>query len=123
MTSTWLDLTRFPLRRHLAGWYGQHRALNADRSDFAGDSSALLQSRWAAWLGVQPADVLLAATAHDAWHLLARAVFLPNDVAIIAEPSLSAFPAAVLAAGAAYVDVGRRHRGEIAPAALAIALE
>ncbi len=123
MKGTWFDLPRFASRRYLGGFYEQHRVINGDSVDFADDAAALLQARWAGWLNIDADDLLLAATAHDAWHLLANALLLPDDVVLIAEPTLSAFPAAALAAGAAYVDVGRSHNGEVPFSAWQLALQ
>lgn len=113
MNGPWLDLARFASRGYLAGLYKQHQAINADSVDFADDAAALVQARWANWLNVDADDLILAATAQDAWYLLAKALLLPDDVVLLAEPTLSAFAAAALAAGAAYVDVGRSHKGEV----------
>ena len=115
----WLDVERFPGRRHLASLARNHRpergsARPVDALDFS------LRQRWADHLGVAADDLLLCASASDAWRLLCAAALLPGDVALLAQPCATALPAAVLATGA--IDPGAMERArQMHPRSIALA--
>lgn len=121
MASPWLDLRRFPGRHHLAAVVRAHAPLDPAAVLQTGDVSHEVQRLWAARLGVECADLVLAGSDAEAARLVLHALLAPGDVLLLAEPVAHDVPGAVLTTGAAYVDLGRLHDGALDPAALATA--
>lgn len=121
--SPWLDSQRFPGRAHLAAVARSHAPLAPSTASVQGQWAEPVRRRWAEHLQVQTGDLVLAATAADAFRLVLQALLAPGDVALVAEPAPVAALGAILAAGAAYVDLGRLHDGDIDAKALARALQ
>ena len=86
MTSPWLDVQRFPGRRHLAAVARHHAPLDRDEVLAVGDLGHEVQRRWAAWLGVARTDLLLAGSDAEAVRLVLQALLAPGDVLLLAEP-------------------------------------
>lgn len=103
---------RFPNRRFLSAVARDHGA-TARTSSVDESLQQQLRERWAQTLGVATDDLVLVTTRSDAWNLLCRALLVPGDVALIAQPCAVALPAAIVAAGASFVDVGRRVDGHV----------
>lgn len=120
MSGPWLDVQRFPGRAHLAAIARDHRPETAG-PDLRSASFDALQARWAARLAADAADVLLFAGADEAARLVCSALLTPGDVALLARPCGALWPAATLATGAAFVDVGRLADGRLDPAGVAFA--
>lgn len=115
-SAPWLEDDRFRGRKYLPGLARNHGPIRSTAQ--AGSAlSDSLRRRWAAHLGLNPADLLPCATAAEAWRLLCTACLLPGDVALLAEPGSLHLPTAVLAAGAAYLDLSRDGQGAIPTAA------
>lgn len=112
MDDRFLALDRFAQRSFLGGLVRSRRRL-ADPGSVVDSLAFETRKAWADHLGISAEDLLLCAGASDAVSLLCRAVLAPNDVAVVAEPTPVQVPAAVLSAGARYVDVGRRQDGTI----------
>lgn len=122
MNRRWIDPERFPGRAFLAAVARDHRAITAS-GDLRSATAEALQARWAARLGAEADDLLLFASAEEAARLACSALLLPHDVALLARPSASLWPASALATGAAFVDVGRLADGRLDPAGIAFAAE
>lgn len=122
MTSRWLDVARFPGRAHLAAIARDHRP-TAGFTDLRAAALEALQARWATALGASPDDLLLFASAQEAARLACSALMAPGDLALLARPATALWPAAVLATGAAFVDLGRLADGRLDPAGVAFAAE
>lgn len=122
MTSPWLDLQRFPGRGHLAAVARHHAPLDGAQSLVPGDLAPTVQQLLATHLGIAAEDLVLCATETDACRLVLHGLLAPGDVALIAEPAPVPVLAAILATGAAFVDVGRLHEGGIDTQALHRAL-
>lgn len=120
MSGRWLDAARFPGRAFLAAIARDHRAIGGSVDGRAAAAEAL-QSRWAERLGAQADDLLLFASAEEAAGLACGALLAPGDVALLARPCAALWPAAALASGAAFVDVGRLADGRLDPAGVAYA--
>lgn len=117
-----LDTARFPGRRSLD--YLRRGRMPLSRPSWPWYSlQAALWRRWAALLGVQADDLVVCATATEAYRLLVAALLAPADVAILAEPVDPALLNAVAAAGASWLDVSRGSLGAIDPASLTLASE
>lgn len=115
--SAWLEHPAFPGRRHLLG-LARSRRPQRGAADPADGLDHSLRQRWAAHLGVRAADLLPCASSADAWRLLCGASLGSDAVALLAEPTAVQLPAAILSAGAAYLDLGRDGGGRIDPGAL-----
>ena len=113
-----LDLDRFGSRKYLQGLAREHRPLSAGGS-VGWSLHEQVQLRWATALGIEADDLVLCGSAAHAWTTLSRCLLLPGDVAAIARPCPVELPAAVLGAGASFVDLGRSTQGEIQPAVVA----
>ncbi len=75
-----------------------------------------LRETWAARLGLSASAILPCASVSEALRLVANAALLPGDAVRMARPGQLAWAAAVLSAGAAFVDVGRLIGGAVDPA-------
>lgn len=118
----WLEQSGFAGRRHLPALARSHRPQRGAADPQAALDHSL-RRRWAAHLDVQAEDLLICASAAEAWRLLCGACLPPEAVVLLAEPAAIVLPAAVLGAGAAYLDLGRDGRGEIDNAAVARACQ
>lgn len=123
MTSPWLDTRRFPGRAHLAAIARHHAPLDRSQAIVEADFARGVQLRWAESLHVDPADLVLVGSEAEAFRLVLHGLLAPGDVALVAGPAPVAGLAAILAAGAQFVDVGRLHDGRIDRQALERALE
>ncbi len=123
MISPWLDTRRFPGRAHLAAIARHHAPLDRAQAIVEVDLARGVQLRWAEQLGVDPADLVLVGSESEAFRLVLHGLLAPGDVALVAGPAPVAGLAAILAAGAQFVDVGRLHDGRIDRQALERALE
>lgn len=112
--SPWLDLTRRPQRRHLLRLQVSEGPVSAAPS-VVGMLAQRLRETWAAHLGLSASAILPCASASEALRLVANAVLLPGDTVRMARPGQLAWSAAVLSAGAAFVDVGRLTSGAVDP--------
>jgi len=118
MASPWLDTVRFPGRAFQRSVGRAHQPLGGGY----GDCGEAVASAWAAHLGVQPSDFLLCSSDGAALRLVLHGLLAPGDLVLLAEPAPSEAVCAILAAGARYVDVGRRQSGGWDEAALDRAL-
>ncbi len=116
--SPWLDLDRRPARRHLlklSAGEGPRRATASVPPLLA----RRVAERWAETAGVSADDLVLCASHSDAARLVAQAALMVDDRCLLARPAPPVWLAAVLAQGAAFVDVGRTVSGAADPAVLA----
>lgn len=112
MDPRFLALERFGQRAHLPAVARDHRPTDSGGS-VADSLAEQVAIRWADLLGVQADDLVLCASASDAWSLLARCVLAPGDVALIAQPLSVEIPAAIVGCGGKFVDVGRTVDGQV----------
>ena len=109
MTSPLADFSRFPGRR----WA---HAIATQMTPAAGAPVRLemaVRVRWSHHVRVVPDAIMLFATAEEAARAAIQALFVPNDVALVAQPMPPHWVGAVLHSGARYVDVGRRFDGPL----------
>ncbi len=118
----WLDAERFPGRRHLAAIARDHRPASGG-GNYAGALAEQVRDRWAAAIGCAPEALVLCASVAEAARLCCAAFLRPTDTALLARPSSVTWPAAVLGAGAAFVDLGRLADGAVDPAGARFAAE
>ncbi len=118
----WLDPQRFPGRRHLGAIARDHRPTTGG-GNYAGALAEEVRDRWAAAIGCDPDALVLCASVAEAARLCCMALLRPEDTALLARPCAATWPAAVLGAGAAFVDVGRLADGVIDPAGARFAAE
>lgn len=118
MTRPWLALERFPSRAYLDG-VARGMAPTSPQPEPVGRLEYELQSRWAGALGIPADALLLVADLDAAANLLCGAALAPGDVAVLARPTAPRWPAAVLARGARFLDLGRLDDLALDPAAAA----
>ena len=112
-----LDKGRWPGRAFLPNMSRGHVPLGPQH----GGLTAAVTALWAQQLGVPAEDLVLCATATEAWHLGLGALLQPEDVCLVAEPAPIGALAAVLRSGSKYVDVGRLFDGRIDQGTLSLA--
>ena len=118
LASPWFDLSRRPQRRYLAGLSGSSGPV-VRSPDLIAALSVELNRVWASRLEIPPEAMLPCASRADALRLVASAALLPGDRVRIAQPGQEAWAAAIIAAGAAFVDLGRLGDGSLDPSTLA----
>lgn len=84
--------------------------------DVSGLLAVRLREMWSALVGVEADALLPCVSTSAALQLVTQACLLPGDTVRLARPGQLSWSAAVLAAGAAYVDVGRVVKGAVDPA-------
>ena len=117
-----MAVDRFASRAHLAGLARGHRPTQPVAS-VIGSLSAHVAQVWAASIGVEPDDLVLFGSGGEAVRTLTSALVAPGDVVLLGEPAEVALPAAVLAVGGRYLDIGRDQRGRLPIGALRRAAE
>ncbi|MCO4760396.1 MAG: hypothetical protein KC502_02755 [Myxococcales bacterium] len=112
--SPWLDLERRPQRRHLLQLQRTDGPISASAS-VHGLLSVRVRERWATLVGVSARSILPCAHASQALSLAAHGALIPSDRVRLARPGSMAWPAAILATGASYIDMGRLNSGALDP--------
>ena len=118
LNAQWLDFERRPNRQHLLRLHRSQQP-QAQSADPSGRLVQQLQQRWAERVGLPPEQVLLCRSPEEGLRLVCDGLLTHGDTVNLARPAPTAWLAAVLSAGATFVDIGRLNDGRSDPAVIA----
>jgi hypothetical protein len=113
VSGPWLDSQRFPGRAWLPGLVADEEAGPRHPGDAAAEADGRCLERLAAVLRCAPEEIALAGTVAEAMHVAVGCLLTPQDVALVGELASIEARAAVLSAGARYVQLPRRADGTL----------